>query len=145
MHSHVFFFPLFANFGRFDGNLVIIFAFVVCLVLISGFFRHRRQELWHQTARLALEKGQPLPAAAMAGDRETRRCDRRWGPWGELRRGLVLVAVGVALYFCLNADARDFAAIPAFIGVAYLLLGLFGVLRAGKSSRPDDGEPADKP
>jgi hypothetical protein len=135
----------FAFFGRFDNNLIVIFSFVICLVLISGFFRQRRQELWHETARLALEKGQPLPDRDIVADRCSRRWANRWSPWWELRRGLVLIAVGAALYYCLAGDSRGFAAIPAFIGVAYLLLGLFGLMRSDKSSGPFDRDPSDKP
>ncbi len=31
------------------------------VVVCSLYFQHRRREMWHETARVALEKGQPLP------------------------------------------------------------------------------------
>ena len=36
-------------------------TFTILLIVFGLKFVQRRQELWHETARVALEKGQPLP------------------------------------------------------------------------------------
>ncbi|MDO8540925.1 MAG: sigma-70 family RNA polymerase sigma factor [Opitutaceae bacterium] len=51
-----------------NGNVMGIIGVVgglsfTAFVIVSTFyFQHRKRQLWHETARLALEKGQPLPA-----------------------------------------------------------------------------------
>ncbi|MBS0632986.1 MAG: hypothetical protein JSS11_13820 [Verrucomicrobia bacterium] len=124
--------------------LVVIFAFVLCVIIIKQISRYQRAKMWHETARLALEKGQPLPDRADDPGRGARdyrgtgRCDRwnRWDRrdhWGYLRRGLIQLAVGAALYFALSDESRVWALIPAFIGVANLVMWLIFALRADKS------------
>lgn len=123
-------------------HLIVIFAFVIVIVAIRRFFRWKRQQLWHQTARIALEKGQTLPLDAFSegscfgGGRDG------YGPMGELRRGLVLIAVAGGLYLGLNGDARNWAALPGLIGVAYLLFALFSWMRPKGSTQTND--PASK-
>ena len=35
---------------------------LAAIIIVSGlFFQHRKRLMWHETARIALEKGQPLP------------------------------------------------------------------------------------
>src|SRR5437660_1130186 len=38
-------------------------TFAAVMALGGMYFRHRQIALWHETARVALEKGQPVPAA----------------------------------------------------------------------------------
>jgi hypothetical protein len=114
---------------------------ILTIVVIVGglIFAHRRQALWHETARLALEKGQPLPqlpdedAPEPAKPRDTTRRD--------LRAGLILIGVGAGLFVFFNAFiGRGLAyvgAIPGFIGAA---LVLFAILNS-VIGRP----PADRP
>ena len=123
-------------------HLLVIFTFVIVIVAITRFFRWKRQQLWHETARLALEKGQPLPPDALSYD----RCGGSWrygfGPMGELRRGLILIAVAGGLYLGLQGDSRAWAALPGLIGVANLLFALFSWMRPTPPPQPRD--PASK-
>lgn len=130
----------------YDSNLVIIFAFVIVIVGIKRYFQWKRYQLWHETARIALEKGQPVPPGEPSGRDQWDRGYWRgsWGPWGELRRGLVLLAVGAALYLALPEEAKPYAAIPAFIGVASLVIGLLSFLKSDKASDPRDRQPSDR-
>ena len=106
--------------------------------LVAMYLGHRRRVLWHETARLALEKGQPLPPpipdvaadnplhnlAMQAAERELaasqspgRRCR------GFIMGGLINLAVAAGLYLALSQvspPAANFAAIPGFIGIAFL-------------------------
>jgi hypothetical protein len=120
-------------------HLFIIFGFVLCLALIRRYFRYRHDKMWHETTRLALEKGQPLPR------NWSNYCWRGRGSaaW-DLRRGLVLIAVGAALYYALPADSRLWAALPGFIGIAYLIFGLFSYFRSDSSSDPRNRDASDK-
>lgn len=128
--------------------LVVIFAFVLCVIIIKQISRHQRARLWHETARLALEKGQPLPTDVT--DRFTngefrRRCAPRFGRqdhWCHLRRGLIQIAVGAALYFALD-EGRMWALIPGLIGVANLIAwAIFSLRPKQPEDRNDSSNPA---
>lgn len=129
-----------------DFRMLIAIVIPLAGIILGGvitvsamYFHNRRREMWHQTARLALEKGQPLPpqadeAPAAQGPRSHRSND--------FRSGLILIAVGGGLYLFLNSvgaeGARFVGAIPGFIGVALLLYGLFEAVFKRKHSGPDD-------
>lgn len=127
------------GFADHSSMLVVIFAFVICVVIIKQISRYQRARLWHETARLALEKGQPVPVEGLQKDpRDELRRNRpiRLGcrdHWCYLRRGLVQLAIGVALYFALPEEGKAWALIPALIGVANLISWLIFSLRADKS------------
>lgn len=122
-------------------KLLTIFLFVLAIIVINRIFWFRRTKLWHETARLALEKGQPVPNIWDG-------CSswRSRGGWGgrawDFRRGLVLIAVGCGLYLGLaevHPSARFFAAIPAFMGVALLVSALMsGWINRNNPNPPDD-------
>ena len=117
--------------------LVMMIVLPITVVAIALFFKHRQQHLWHETARLALEKGQPLPAPAAGsfpapGDARTGRND--------VRTGLILIAVGIGIAVFFRSvgsrDASGIGAIPGFIGIALLLFGLFS-----RQKSPTDNHP----
>jgi hypothetical protein len=124
-----------------DSNLIIIFAFIIVLGAIKQYFRWKHTQLWHETARLALEKGQPLPKSPLDN---TSGCDRGLGAWRDIRCGLIWIAVGVALYYALPSGNNVWAAIPFFVGVAKLLFGLFSLFLSDKSPDPQDRDSSDK-
>ncbi len=110
---------------------------------LGMYFHHRRQTMWHETARIALEKGQPVPPApdappwneeARATTAETIRGHRIRG---YLIGGLINIAVGSGLYLALaqfSPATAYFAAIPGFIGVALILAAAIEVLM-GRANR----------
>lgn len=111
-------------------GLYLGLAGLIAAIIFGGlgmYFHHRRQALWHETARIALEKGQPLPPLQ---DEETSQSHERKD--NDFRSGLVLIAVGAGLFFFLNAFlGRAFGlvgAIPGFIGVALLLYALLNAV-----------------
>jgi hypothetical protein len=87
---------------------------------------HRRHQLWHETARVALEKGQPLPPMPADVAPPPSLPPK---PANDIRSGLVLIAVGAGLYLFLGSLVSQsmgyVGAIPGFIGIALLLFGLF--------------------
>jgi len=91
------------------------FLFVLFIILIFGYFRMRRQQLWHETARLALEKGQPLPPFFNRG-----ACGgRRRFLW---LRGLIWMAAGVGIHYS-RISLSKWAPIPFCIGLAMVIGG----------------------
>ncbi len=107
---------------------------IVMVLVIGGvffafyLFRYKTNHDLQQTVRAAIEQGQQLTPEVL--DRLGRPTPR---PHADLRRGVVLVALGVAVAvfgFALNEDdaIRPMIAIgafPAIIGVAYLGLWRF--------------------
>lgn len=141
------------------GQLIAVIALMgglligVIIPTVAIYFHHKRQQLWHETARIALEKGQPLPPIpAAAGqyenapppgvDFETWQAARRAEARGhQIKGGLVLIGVGAGLYLFFAAagggQMRWIGTIPGFIGVALLVHALFESLFAkDPGSRP---------
>lgn len=100
------------------------------IAIAALYFRHQQQKLWHETARIALEKGQPLPPQA-AEDTE------RPNAAADFRAGLILIAVGAGLYFFLG---RGIAFIVGFIGIALVLYA--AVIAILKQRNPPQDPPA---
>ncbi|HWL14216.1 MAG TPA: DUF6249 domain-containing protein [Opitutus sp.] len=118
-------------------------AFVALFGALGMYFHHRRQELWHETARIALEKGQPLPA--LPDDPGPNAGDRKDSEDSDFRSGLILLAVGASLYVFLGALVGPSLAyvglVPGFIGVALLIFALIRTLAARKQSGDADRPP----
>jgi len=99
----------------------------------------RRHQLWHETARVALEKGQPLPPmpADVAPPPPVEN-----KPGGDIRTGLILIATGAGLFLFLNTlvgrGLGFVGAIPGFIGVALLLFGVISAAIANRNRPPAD-------
>lgn len=92
-------------------------VFSAAVVLAAMFYRHRGRELRHQTIRLALEKGQPLPPELLhepSGASSGR----------DLRRGVILTSLGIGLSLFLwsrNASSWGAGLIVAALGVGFLV------------------------
>lgn len=122
--------------------VAIIGSFVMGPVIIFIVFQsiQRRHQLWHETARVALEKGQPLPPmpadVAPPPPTETK-------PTNDIRTGLILIATGGGLFLFLNTlvgrGLGFVGAIPGFIGVALLLFGILNAILTTRRNRtPSD-------
>lgn len=113
---------------------IFLIGLIVSLALVVGlgfFFRDRERRRWHETARLALEKGQALPPQF---GHSAQRGKSAAGVGGDFRAGLVLVGTGIGLYFFLGFGI---AAIVGFIGLALLLYALGALLFSRKNSQQD--------
>jgi hypothetical protein len=92
---------------------------IVALIMYFGFSRNRAM---HRTIRMLAEKGQPIPATLLSPPAPAVR------QRSDLRRGIVLVMVGVGLMVCFGAwndwegGAWAIGVIPFVIGLGYLLV-----------------------
>ncbi|MBL0277005.1 MAG: hypothetical protein IPQ24_13105 [Anaeromyxobacter sp.] len=97
----------------------IVFLASTAIVGIVFWFLHRSRELRHETIRLALEKGQPLPLELLeGGERKTKETD--------LQKGikLVLDGVGISLFFLLAFRQErlwPIGLIVGFVGIGHLV------------------------
>jgi hypothetical protein len=103
-----------------------VIALPVGIVAIVLTFRHRRQKLAHETMRLMIEKGLPVPTELINPPSPAKP------PKSDLRRGLIWLAIGIGLTILLLKTFEDsglwaLGLIPAFIGVAYLLCWVNGL------------------
>ena len=104
----------------------LIFAGVIAVSAM--YFQHRRRELWHQTARIALEKGQPLPSDPDNPNPINPATGQPVPRWrGLLIGGVVNLGVGLGLFVALSQipnvrfNLGYFGAIPGFIGLGLLV------------------------
>lgn len=94
------------------------FALTAVLVGMDQLAKHRARELRHQTIRLLVEKGQPLPQELLV---EPRKPAPR--PGNDLGNGLKLLGVGIGLslfLFFMQQRAWAVGLIPAMLGVGYV-------------------------
>lgn len=103
-------------------------VFAAVFGLAGMYFHHRKQELWHQTARVALEKGQPLPPMLEGMENAPTNYANPQARWrGYFIGGLINIGVGAALYIALGQipnthfNVGYFGLIPGFVGVALLI------------------------
>jgi hypothetical protein len=134
----------------FDGRTLIAIIIPVAAITLGGviavfgmYFHHQQKKMLHDTARLALERGQPIPPELVSELSDTARSkpDDWNNPRNDIRSGVILLAVGIGLYLFFDTmglhNLRFVGAIPGFIGIALLLLGIFGALFARKKSTQD--------
>jgi len=97
---------------------VAMFAMIIGCVWLGVSQRSRRARMLHETLRLMIEKGQPIPPDLLQFSEGSRR------PRNDLRNGLILIAVGVGLGILLLAQSDadwPIALIPLLMGVAFLV------------------------
>jgi Domain of unknown function (DUF6249) len=130
---------------------VVGIAAGVFFTFLSLYFRNQEEKRRHETARLALERGQPIPSFSQGWASHEKswpgpaQCYSRTQSWtGLLIGGLVNVAVGIGLYLMLASMpgayvARYCAFIPGMIGVALLLAAL--IVGVSSRTKSDPGGP----
>lgn len=109
----------------------IVFGCSALIVAIVFWGIHRGERLRHETIRIALEKGQPLPPELLERPK-SRRTD--------LQRGAILVALGLGISAFLALEGESswgVGLIPASIGVGLLVSHALG--RAGPKPAAEQG------
>lgn len=99
------------------------FLFVICIVGMTLLKDYRARKLQQETIRYFVDKGQPVPEALL------RTSELKKEGRNDRRTGLILIAVGVSLFFCfsestsfgIDNDLSWTGLIPGFIGVAMLI------------------------
>ncbi|HSN90840.1 MAG TPA: DUF6249 domain-containing protein [Anaeromyxobacteraceae bacterium] len=113
----------------------LVFGFSFLIVAASLYAGHRRAQLRHETIRAALEKGIPIP-------RELLDPPRTADPQRDLKRGILLLALGIGLGTFLGvADPGK----PSWaLGFVFALLGVGFLVswRLLRRSGPAGGDPA---
>jgi hypothetical protein len=103
-------------------TMLTIFGAPVLIVAFIMYFGFSKSRMQHRTVRMLAEKGQPIPAALLAPPIPAVR------QRSDLRRGIVLVMVGIGLMVCFGAwndwegGAWAIGVIPFVIGLGYLLV-----------------------
>ena len=115
-----------------------IFGAPVLIVAVIMYFGFSKNRMMHRTIRMMVEKGQPVPAALLAPPAPAQR------QRSDMRRGVVLVMVGLGLMLFLGAvndwegGAWALGIIPFLIGAGYLLVWK---LEGGQKAGPDNPPP----
>ena len=100
---------------------VCIAPAIVAIIVVWLVFRNKgkKEEMKFDTLKLMVEKGVPIPE-------DFSFMEPPPAPGASLRRGLILIALGlgiVAFFLIVNSpEAAGLGAIPLFIGLAYLLI-----------------------
>jgi hypothetical protein len=105
-------------------SLLAVFGFPVAIVAVIMFSGWAKTRSLHRTVRMMVEKGQPVPPELLSSPAAAPITVR---PWYDLRRGIVLVSVGVGviMFFGISAGWDNgvwaLGLIPGLIGLGYLL------------------------
>lgn len=115
---------------------MVLFVCLLGAVAVTLYFRTRREHERHETLRKMVEKGMEIPPTLLSPPAGGE-------PASDLRRGLVLVGLGIGLMVLLltlgEPDARRAWAvglIPALMGGAYLVTWRLR-LRERKEAEPE--------
>ena len=118
---------------------------VAVVAIFAIYFQNKERERWHETARRAIEKGQPVPLPDPESHTDT-RVNRHRKRMGLVVAGLVNLGVGICLYFAFGRipgaeQGRVFVLIPAFIGAAFLVAVIIDALFSPRPFDTDDDRP----
>ncbi|WP_443747745.1 DUF6249 domain-containing protein [Asticcacaulis solisilvae] len=113
-------------------SVVMVFGMPIAIVFIVQMNKARNNAELQKTLRMSIEKGQPLPPEFVESIQ--RSVPKAKNPMNDVRAGLVLLAVAAGLAV-MDYMSHDFifghlagvAAIPGFIGLALLILGIVGL------------------
>ncbi len=115
--------------------VLIIFGSIASLFIVPRYFKSVERQKMAEALRAAIEKGQPLPTDMIdAMSSNVRPAGLPPSPQRDLRTGIIWLGVGVG-FACFgaavsfeDADALypmlGIAALPVFIGLAFIALGL---------------------
>src|SRR6184192_1114007 len=104
--------------------ILAVFGFPVAIVAVIMFSSWAKARSLHRTVRMMVEKGQPVPPELLSSPAAAPITVR---PWYDMRRGIVLVSVGVGvvMFFGISAGWDNgvwaLGLIPGLIGLGYLL------------------------
>jgi hypothetical protein len=110
----------------------IIFASLASVIIFPLYFRSQERQRMQETLRAAIERGEPIPADLTTAMSRNARLPPQPSPSRDLRTGLVWIGVAVGLAcmgWAIQYEEPDalypflgFAAFPAFIGIAFIVM-----------------------
>jgi hypothetical protein len=106
--------------------LLIVFGCPVAMVGLVAYFRARKQKQLHETLRVMIEKGVPIPPELLrppVTPGEVPEAQKPEDPRAALRQGLFLIAVGLGVGLWLwikSSNSWGLGFIPLLIGVSFL-------------------------
>jgi len=106
--------------------LLIVFGCPVVIVGLVAYFRARKQKQLHDTLRVMIEKGVPIPPELLRPPitvGEVSEADKDDDPRTALRQGLFLIALGLGIcvwLFIKSSDSWGLGFIPLLIGLSFL-------------------------
>jgi len=125
------------NMGNATGMIAIVMALGMPVFIISivFYFTYKSNAERQKTLRMAIEKSDALPPEFLESLKSLQK--RPKTPANDVRAGLILIAISLGLV-ALDLSHHSFvlgtlsgvAAIPGFIGLALLILGLVGSRKA---------------
>lgn len=104
--------------------LIMVFGAPVAIVGMFFYFRHRKNQMLHETLRAMVEKGTPIPPELLADPlamRAAQLAKSEVRKRNDLRNGLILIGVGAGV----SAVAGKPGLIILFIGVAMIVASFF--------------------
>jgi hypothetical protein len=111
------------------------FIMVGAIVVVPAWLKSRERREMQATVRAAIEKGQPLPPELIEALTKETKLPKVSSAQRDIRIGVILLSVGAGLALLgaalrLIADEAFYslvgsAAIPAAIGVAFIVLSFF--------------------
>jgi len=118
--------------------IAIVMGIGIAMLSVVLDYRKKREifEMHHKERMAAIDKGMEVPPLPPEFFQDGRR---RCGPQSNLRRGLVLLFVGVAVTVAMSAnDSRHalWGLVPAAVGVANLLVYFIEGRRAPAADDP---------
>jgi len=109
-------------------GIVMGCAVPIAIVSLVFYYRHRKNQMLHETIRAMVDKGMPIPPEMFkTADSTVKR------PRNDLRTGLILIGIGSGLVL-LHTQGAGF--IVLFLGVAFLIASFFD-----KKNRNDEQPP----
>jgi hypothetical protein len=111
---------------------IAFFAMIAAIVVLPRYFKSQERQKLADTMRAAIEKGQPLSPELMDVLTKNEPLPRQPAPRSDMRTGVIWLSVAAglcALGLIMSYAEPDhtlhvfaFAALPACIGAAYLIL-----------------------
>ncbi len=111
---------------------ISLFAMIAAIVVFPSYFKSQERQRMAEALRASIDKGEPLPPEVVAAISQNVKPTP--SPGRDLRTGIIWLGVGVGLAVCGVVGGLDnpdvtyplcaAAAFPAFIGIAFIVLGL---------------------
>ena len=107
---------------------IVMFIVIGVVIGLSFYFRHKTRQELQMTVRVAIDKGQELTPEVLEG-----LADSLNSKFGDLRRGVISIAIGIALLvfsFLLGEEEAErplmaISVFPFLIGIVYVGLWNF--------------------